>query len=330
MARKKRKLKKSFKLFAIFLFCFLLIISFIFFNKSSNVYNVNFDNFFDNIIKNTKKYKKCMEDSSIFDSNDFSDDLKKEEDNIKKLFDNSASFTYYDLTSNYSFSKNGDNVSYAASVNKLPAIYYAYRLADEDKLDLNKELVYTSKYKHGGSGIIQNDPVGSKYTISKLLEYAIRYSDNVAYFMVLDQIGDVSSVRDYWKNIGVNITYTDKFGNLSPNLGVSYLKEIYKYYLGGSDNAKKLFTDLSSSDNMDFVKDSSLSYDVAHKYGWYSYYYNDISIVMTNNPYILSITSTKGFNDTTKSFFLKVHSLTFKFNEDYYKEKGEYCLEKSY
>ncbi len=328
---KKRKVKKKVKfIFLFFLVLLLGIIGFIFIGDNSSSFNVKVHEMFDEVIKNTKKYKECMNDPKEFTEDDFGDELKVYESELKKHFNSNANFTYVDLNSEYSFNKNGDSQSYAASVNKLPAVFYAYKLADDGKLDLNKELKYTSNYSHGGSGVIQKDPVGSKYTIGKLLEYAIQYSDNIAYFMILDQIGGTSKVKEFWKGLNVDITYTDKFGNLSTNLGASYLKEVYKYYLSGKENAKKLYNDMKVSDNLDFIKNEGVTYDILHKYGWYSVYYNDISIVMSNHPYILTITSTKGFNNTTKAYFLKAHSLASHFNNEYYKEKGEYCLKKSY
>ena len=328
---KKRRVKKKIKVIFLLLFVFLIGIIFliVFSSKSSN-FNVKVHEIFNEVIKNTKKYKECMNNPKEFSSDDFSEELKLRENELKKHFNSNANFTYVDLGSNYTFNKNGDSQSYAASVNKLPAVFYAYHLADEGKLDLSKELKYTANYSHGGSGVIQKDPVGSKYTIGKLLEYAIQYSDNIAYFMILDQIGGTSKVKEFWKELGVDITYTDKFGNLSTNLGASYLKEVYKYYLSSKDNAKKLYNDMKVSDNLDFIKNEGVTYDILHKYGWYSVYYNDISIVMSSHPYILTITSTKGFNNTTKAYFLKAHSLASHFNSEYYKEKGEYCLKKSY
>ena len=331
MAKKKRrKVKKSVKFILFLIILIILFICFSLFKSDSSSFNVSVHKMFDEVIKNTKKYKECVNNPKEFTVDDFGDELKNYENELKKHFNSNANFTYVDLNTDYTFDKGGDNVSYAASVNKLPAVFYAYHLADEGKLDLNKELKYTSNYSHGGSGVIQKDPVGSKYKLSKLLEYAVKYSDNIAYFMILDQIGGTSKVKEFWKSLDVDITYTDKFGNLSTNLGASYLKEVYKYFLTDKDNAKKLYSDMKVSDNLDFIKNDGVSYDLPHKYGWYESYYNDISIVMNNHPYILTITSTKGFNNTTKTYFLKAHELADKFNNEYYKEKGEYCLKKSY
>ena len=328
--KKKRKMKKSAKLLIVFLAFLLGIMAFLFFENDSTNFNVKVHEVFDEIIKNTKKYKNCVTDPKEFTVNDFGEELKNKENELKKYFNTNANFTYVDLETDYTFDKSGSSESYAASVNKFPAVFYAYHLADDGKLDLNKELKYTSNYTHGGSGIIQKEKVGTKYTIDKLLEYAIKYSDNIAYFMILDQIGGTSKVKEYWKSLGVNITYTDKFGNLSTNLGASYLKEAYKYFLSGKENAKKLYNNMKVSDNLDFIKNEGVNYDFRHKYGWYESYYNDISIVMSEHPYILTITSTKGFNNNTKNYFLKAHSLASEFNSEYYKEKSEYCIQKVY
>ena len=68
----------------------------------------------------------------------------------------------------------------------------------------------------------------------------IRYSDNIGYAMLLDELGGRSVVKEYWANLGYDIHYSDNFGNLSPSLGNGYIKEVYKYYLTGKDNAQEV------------------------------------------------------------------------------------------
>ena len=241
-----------------------------------------------------------------------------------------ANFMYTDLESDYSFGKGEDSELYAASVTKLPAVLYAYKLADDGKLDLDKELTYLAKYKTGGSGIIQNDSIGTKYKLRTILEYTIRYSDNIGYAMLLDELGGRSVVKEYWANLGYDIHYSDNFGNLSPSLGNGYIKEVYKYYLTGKDNAKKLIQDMKVSDNLDYVKSGDI--EVAHKYGEYvegGGYYNDVSLNFTEHPFALSITSTLGLTDKMKNLFLKTHQLSIEFNNLYYVEKANYCTNKA-
>ena len=331
--RKKRRLKK-FTVFIILIlicaFCFMIYNVFFSKNGFSNEIGKTFNSVIENITKSTDAYKKCISEE-VLKEEDFSDELKAKENEIISLYKGvNADFMYTDLDNDYSFGEGEDNKNYAASVSKLPAVLYAYKLADDGKLDLNKELTYLSKYKAGGSGVIQNEKVGTVYKISTLLEYAIRYSDNIAYYMILDEIGGISKVKDYWDDLGLNIEYTDRFGNLTPRLGNGYIKEVYKYYLTGKENAKKLIEDMKNSDNSEYVKVGDV--DVAHKYGEYvegGGYYNDVSLNFTDHPFALSITSTLGLTDKMKNLFQNTHKLTIEFNNLYYQEKENYCMEKS-
>ncbi len=331
--RKKKKLKKS---FYIFLFILLIIISLIIYlsffsgNQFSNEVGKLFDDVAENITKRTETYKRCMSEE-VLKEEDFSDELTAKKDEIINLYKGvNANFMYTDLESDYSFGVGVESELYAASVTKLPAVLYAYKQADDGKLDLNKELTYLAKYKAGGSGIIQKDSIGTKYKLSTVLEYTIRYSDNIGYAMLLDELGGRNKVKEYWESLGYEIHYSDNFGNLSPELGNGYIKEVYKYYLTGKDNAKKLVEDMEKSDNLEYVKSGDIK--VAHKYGEYvegGGYYNDVSLNFTDHPFALSITSTLGLTDRMKNLFLETHKLSIEFNNMYYEEKGNYCMEKS-
>ena len=333
MSKRKRKVKKkSFLILFIFVFILGFGIYYVFFSEGtlSNEIGETFDLVLENITKSTEAYKTCMSEE-VLKEEDFSDSLLAKRDEIISLYNGvNANFMYTDLESDYSFGEGEDSELYAASVTKLLAVLYAYKLADDGKLDLNKELTYLAKYKIGGSGIIQNDSVGTKYKLSTILEYTIVYSDNIGYSMLLDELGGRSKIKEYWASLGYDIHYSDNFGNLSPSLGNGYIKEVYKYYLEGTDNAKKLVDDMKKSDNLEYVKSGDI--EVAHKYGEYvegGGYYNDVSLNFTEHPFALSITSTLGLTDKMKNLFLKTHELSIEFNNLYYEEKGNYCMEKS-
>ena len=329
----KRKGKKI-RLFVLLII--ILVIGFLAYDiyfsdgKFSNKIGKNFGLMVNDIVKSTDDYKKCMNNS--FKEENFSEDLINKKNEIINLYNGvSANFMYTDLENDYNFGEDENENSYAASVTKLPAVLYAYKQADDGKIDLNKELTYLEKNKREGSGIIQKSSVGTKYKLSEVLEYIIRYSDNIGYDMLLDELGGRNKVKEYWVKLGYDIIYTDNFGNLSPYLGNGYIKEVYKYYLTGKDNAKKLVDDMINSDNSEYVKVSDI--EVAHKYGEYvegGGYYNDVSLNFTKHPFALSITSTLGYSDTMKNLFLKTHELSIKFNKMYHEEKENYCLEKSH
>ena len=332
--KKKEKLKNLRLLILVVLILFVAFAIYVFFFSDggfSNEAGKLFDNITENITKNTESFKKCM-DNDVLKEEDFSEELINKKNEIIGLYNGvNANFMYSDLESDYSLGEDEEKELYAASVTKLPAVLYAYKQADEGKLDLNKELTYLAKYKAGGSGIIKKDSVGTKYKIGTVLEYTIKYSDNIGYAMLLDELGGRNKVKEYWAGLGYEIKYSDNYGNLSPELGNGYIKEVYKYYLTGKENAKKLVDDMKNSANLEYVKSGDI--EVAHKYGEYvegGGYYNDVSLNFTNHPFALSITSTLGYSDTMKNLFLQTHKLSIEFNQMYYKEKENYCLEKSH
>ncbi len=273
-----------------------------------------------------ERYNKCF--SSKLSDNDFSAELKKLKSNILGMYNTNANFKYEDFNDGYTFGKNQNAALYAASVNKLPLVIYAYYLADQGKLNLNEKMTYTSNFRHGGSGVIQYSPIGTVYTLNELLDKTIIYSDNVGYFMLLSKISK-SDVKKYWNKLGYNIIYTDNFGNVSPEGMSVYAKEAYKYYLKGSSNAKRLISNMKKSDELDVIKNSGINYELAHKYGYQGIYYNDVSIAFDQHPYSLSIMSTMGDTKAKDNFFLKSHKLINEFNRLYWQEKSQVCKIKS-
>ncbi len=77
-----------------------------------------------------------------------------------------------------------------ASLIKLPVMIAAYRLADSGKLDLNQMVVLTDADKVPGSGILTDHfSAGLSLSIRDAIRLMIRYSDNTATNLVVDQIG---------------------------------------------------------------------------------------------------------------------------------------------
>ena len=298
-------------------------------NKSISEILLNKINYNKNIIQN-HEFQKCMNKS--FDENNFSKELKTKKEKIISLYDDlDANFMYTDLIYDYSFGKDINEESYAASVTKLPLAIYIYKEADKGNIDLNKEITFLSKYKVSGSGVLKETDYGKKYKIKTVLEYVIKFSDNAGYDMLLDEIGGTDKVKNYFSKIGYEIKYYDNFGDITPSLGNGYIKEVYKYYLSGSKNAKKLVDDMINSDNSKYVKTGDVL--VAHKYGEYvegGGYYNDVSLNFTDYPFALSITSTLGYSDEMENLFKKSHELSISFNELYHTEKYNYCKGKAH
>ena len=76
-----------------------------------------------------------------------------------------------------------------------------------------------SKTKQGGAGKVDKSPIGTEFTVAELMEYAIRYSDNTAYYMLNERFG-FDGFMQYAESIGVELSLKltfprPRFGYLS-------------------------------------------------------------------------------------------------------------------
>jgi beta-lactamase class A len=99
-------------------------------------------------------------------------------------------------------SVNGDTPFEGASTIKVAIMVYAYRLAEQHKLDLNERMVLTASDYVGGTGVFRYHSVGLNPTIRDLLTEMIITSDNIATDMVLRKVGGVDAVNAFLESQG--------------------------------------------------------------------------------------------------------------------------------
>ncbi len=88
------------------------------------------------------------------------------------------------------FAWRADEVQPTASLIKLPVMVAAYRMADAGQLDLRKSLTLAESDKVPGSGILTDQfSAGVSLSLRDAIRLMIRYSDNTATNLVVDQIG---------------------------------------------------------------------------------------------------------------------------------------------
>jgi len=337
----KRKIKKKPVTITLVIFVIIFGIFIILNNReNSNESNINFEFNFDKIMtlasNRYKSYKDCMQNEE-YAQNNYSPSLNTLISNLSSLYKTSpdrVSFIYENFETGFSLTHNYNYSYYAVSTTKLPTALYIYKLADGSadnstiKINLNEKLTYTRNYSSSIIRKVQKHPFGTQFTVGELLEYSIRYSDNSAHLMLMDRVGK-ENLQNYWKSVGYTMpNLNDYFGGITPQGAKIYLNEVYKYYLSGATNGKKLIEDMKASNNLDVIYNGNNEYKIAHKYGNHDINYHDISIVFDEHPYTLSILSNKGLSSDKKSFFQKTHSLINEINDLYWNEKTEYCREK--
>ena len=292
------------------------------YNSSSNSF-VN-----DKKNNSVEKFINCYETPVAIEQ--FSDELKNKINEIYSLFsdeNHTLSFSYEDLYTGLHVSYNEEEKQFAASAIKAPVIIYLYENIDNEVIDKNDIITYLPHYFVEGSGSIQNSEFGTNYTIQELAQKTIVESDNVAYQMISYNL-DFNKIRNFWKTLGSdNFWDGNIWSDINSNDGVIYMKELYKYYLTGTDNSNELINYYYNS-VLPLIK-SSKNIHIAHKSGWRASVIHDMALVLDDYPYVLSIMTDLGY-DNYNDFFDKASRLVEEFHNTYWNNKSNYCYNEAF
>ena len=190
-------------------------------------------------------------------------------------------------------------------------------------IDLNTTLVYRPDIDMKGSIGMKKHKYYDKVSILELILHLLRYSDNTAHFMLIEYIG-VDNLKNYFKEYNLNIGVGDPFvRNYTSLIANQSIERLYK--LLDNDNYKEIKDAMNNNNNM-----NSLSFDdvvIYHKYGWIDSTYHDIGFYDGDNPYVVSILTTRGTSD----YGVFVREISKKIYNIYNKNlelKKEYCTKK--
>jgi len=110
------------------------------------------------------------------------------------------------------------NIYSAASIIKIPVLIQLFKSIEANQLTIYDEMALTDFYRAEGSGGLQYNATGAKYSIDQLARLMITRSDNSATNMLMSAIGampDVNSGIRSWglKNTSVNNWLPDMVGS---------------------------------------------------------------------------------------------------------------------
>lgn len=194
---------------------------------------------------------------------------------------------YYDLERGQKIAINEDKVFFAASTSKVQINMIAYDFARNGDISLDEEVLYSDEDFAEGAGRILADYKKTKpIPIQVLLDYSIKYSDNIATNMIIRNLGGSGMLRNL-ANIMAGTTTDTQENFVTPEQQFRLLKLLYnnrkdKYY----SHLIKLMKNTDSHDRLDKYLPKKI---VAHKVGDYSTYVHDVGIVFTEKPYILVV-----------------------------------------
>ena len=321
MAKNKVKHKKLKNRVKILIFFIIVVITFIIFFKWSGIISKNVTS--DGIDEPIKEIdiKQCMLDNYNNVINDV--EIINKENELTSYFNNNYNMSLYykDINLGYTYKYNEDKEYYAASTIKMLDAIYIYDKAINGDLNLEDTVTYERKHHLGASFEMQNYNYGDKVSLRNLVKYAITVSDNTAHKMLLDYIGKIE-LRGYGLNLGANLSLLgDDFGAIDVNDSIAYLDKLYELISLDNDLARELAGYFINSDQNYLTING---FKALQKYGEYDFYYHSNGIVLTDNPYEISILTLHG-KDNFEKVIKDINAKVFELHELFYKKMNDLC-----
>jgi beta-lactamase class A len=106
-----------------------------------------------------------------------------------------------DLNTGLKVNLGGDEAFTAGGTAKFPACLYAFHQASVCALDMEMPVEYQPADRTSGTGVIQNAPFGSRYTLRQVCYHALVDADNTAWRMLYRILGE-TEIKDWLRSIG--------------------------------------------------------------------------------------------------------------------------------
>ncbi len=221
-----------------------------------------------------------------------------------------------DFATGETLNLNSDQVYVAASTIKLPLVLYIYELAAQGKINLDAKLTYTPEYYAQGTGILQGEPFGGQYTIRELSRLSMEYSDNVAWKMLLDFMGQ-DKLTAYEKSLGAKATGGDNglYITTPEDMGI-YLERLLNFSEEKPEHGNEVLHYMANSIFSEGIpQDLPDDIVVAHKMGALNDKFHDVGIVFGNRPYIIAIFTDEAWEEVSLQTLADVSRIVYNFQE---------------
>lgn len=194
-------------------------------------------------------------------------------------------------------------------------------LPGEEKYNLNEIWTFEPEIMmEEGSGEIMNQPAGFQLTWRELIEYALLYSDNIAFAQIRQRFG-YNSFYQLVAELGVQGTATG-FMNLSADDCVKFLTVMHDYMAAESDYALWMKDCMTRSKHLVILARHYPEGTCAHKYGWDIDAYHDAAVVFDEHPYALVVMSNlHDGGDIVNAYFGEIVAATKRIHAEQYPDE---------
>jgi beta-lactamase class A len=229
-----------------------------------------------------------------------------------------------DLSTGYTAGFNAARSMPAASTIKLPVMVEVFTQLEAGRFDLQRRLTLLASDKDYGSGELCDEPVGTTYAVSTLVEKMIDISDNTATNMLIRLVGRRSINRRMYE---LGLAHTHLAGDVrtqgwgirrtlrtSPSDLVHLLAMMARGELVDEWSSNEMIAILEA-DQYNTLIPAPLPNDVAiaHKTGSLFDTLNDAGIVFAaDSPYVIAVMTTAlPSQDLGRSFIHTISRLTY-------------------
>lgn len=242
-----------------------------------------------------------------------------EEDNrieaVQKLLNQhyqSDKFSIYvkQLSTDKTATINAEKKMYAASISKLPVLYYSQKQIDEGKYRLDQGLQYVDKvtsfkgsYSPEGSGILSKTADNKQYSIAQLMDLTSKYSDNAASNVLAYYLTNQFDEAFYSDITDITKEKWDMQTRFASSKMAGLMMEAIYFQKG---YALQSLTG-TNFDNQRIAK--AIPVKISHKIGDAYDVKHDVAVVYTDSPFILSIFTDGSDYDTISQIAKDVYGI---------------------
>lgn len=195
--------------------------------------------------------------------------------------------TFVNLATGERFGINDTQRYIAASTSKFPMNVLLWKRIASGEIDPDMMLEYKPEDLEYGTGIIQNQPYGTTYTVRKTSELSVIHSDNCGINMII-RLLNIEDIRQYLRDLGGVVEYDNRHRSCPADMA-NVAVDLYRFYWENPAVAGELIQYLENTDWSDRI-DAKLpdGVKVAHKIGNQTRTSNDVGIVFASQPFVLS------------------------------------------
>jgi beta-lactamase class A len=213
-------------------------------------------------------------------------DFKEKTENLSGVY----GLYVTDLESGFSYGVNEFDTYEPASLNKLPVMAAMFIEAEEGSLDLESKYKLKNSDKATGAGSLFTRPEGYEITYRNLIRLMGKQSDNTAFNVARNLLGD-EKINQAIIKIGMKNTSLQENETTPVDIGI-FFEELWHGNIVSNKHRDELLDYLTGTIYEAWITEGVPGeVRVAHKYGRETHVVNDAGIIYAQDPFVVVIMS---------------------------------------